>query len=132
MPADAFTYNQRGDGIFGIPADEDGLLVSSVSHSHKSDKAVLPNRVGNTVGSVYSNFSVDISIDAYVPATGAWAETIGSAVTFANTFDAFIPDNTGGVTVVESVNVKFSNKDYKQLSLTAVFYPYIVETVTPP
>lgn len=128
----ATDYNQRGDGVWGIEEDETGLLIQDISHSYKSEKATLTNRVGNTVGSVYYNPTVEVSYTAYVPKTTPWMEVIGSAVTFANTFEAFIEDATGGTTVLESVTKTKANKDYQKLQIQAVYYPYVVDTPVAP
>ena len=113
-----------GDGVFGISADETGILIESVSHDYSCDSKAVKNRTGNTSGVTYYNETVKISLDGKIPATSPFTGSIAASLTLGNALAAYLKGGvTGGLTIIEQITIDKNSEDYKSIKISAVYYP---------
>jgi hypothetical protein len=122
----AATATSFGDGVFGIGADQVGIILESTSYDYTSDNKTVRNRTGNTSGITFYNETVKISLDGKVPATSPFSGTIAASLTLGNAMTAYLKGGvTGGLTIIEQVTVDSNQEDYKGIKVSATFYPNI-------
>jgi MoaA/NifB/PqqE/SkfB family radical SAM enzyme len=115
----------HGDGVWGISADETGIITHNIDHNFTSDVKTLRNRTGEEIGASYYNEYVDITIDGAIPTTSAITSKIGAELTLTNALVNHLQQGVGGTVVIGTINRKRANEDYEMISLNAKLYPYI-------
>lgn len=126
----AATATSFGDGVFGITAEETGILIDSISHEYKNEKKSIKNRTGNTVGVTYYDETISISLDGRVPKTSSFSGTLAAVITLTNTPTNYLKGGvTGGLTIVEGVTIDMKSEEYQGIKITAVFYPNLTASV---
>lgn len=119
---------QQGEGVFGIPEDETGLVVTGITFTNTAEKVKLTNKVGNTVGKAWHDCRVEMSVDAGIPnASPNTTWLLGAAVTLANSIPFRLPTGleTGGTTTVEDSTETWSGTDYQKINFNLVYNPFI-------
>lgn len=122
----ASTSTTWGDGVFGLGADETGLIIESVTHSYSNDQKTLKNRTGNTSSVTHYNEMVKISLDGKIPATSAFSGTIAASIVLGNALGSYLKGGvSGGLTVVDTVDVDMGQEEYRGIKIGATYYPNI-------
>jgi hypothetical protein len=114
-----------GAGAFGITA-ESGILIQNISFNEKQDKKEVRGTSGDVVGITYYNETIEVKMQGILPTTSAFSTTLAATLVLANS----LPDHlkgatTGGSLIVEEVNITYSNEGYKEIEVSAVYYPSI-------
>lgn len=123
MPATSTSF---GNGVFGVPAAETGIIIENISFNYSQDKKEVKDRTGNTSGVTYYNERVEVTFSGEIPATSAFSGTLAAQLTLLNT----VPDHlkgavTGGSTLIEEVSIDYGREDYQTIEVKAVIYPNI-------
>ena len=123
MPATATSF---GDGVFGINADQTGFIIESISYNYSSDKKTVKNRTGNDSGVTFYNEKLTIDMNRKVPKTSPFPGTIAASLTHGNALSAYLKGGvTGGLTLVDTINVELNQEDYQGIKVTSTYYPNI-------
>lgn len=119
----------HGKGDWGIDADETGIVVSDISATTQTDTQELRDRTGCVIGKAYYNATVQYTIDGAIDSDTPYAGSVASAMTLSNTLTSRLPNGvTAGKIIVESIDDKWGNSDYKKVSIKATMYPGISTT----
>jgi len=123
MPA--IQPTQFGTAVaWGVPEEETGFLVNTISHKYNTDKEEIPGRYGSTETVVYYNESISISMNGELPATGAFSGTLATSLTLENLPLNMLKNGiTGGQTLIESITVDLNRKGAKTFQIEAVYRP---------
>ena len=116
-----------GDGVFGLAADETGIITHTIKYSYSQDEAELENKDNEVVGVAFTKEKVDISIDGKFPAASPFSTAIGSALTLINSMPDFLQGSiSAGTTYVQSVDVDQDKGEYHDISIKAVYRPSLI------
>lgn len=114
-------------GVFGIAAQQTGLLLDSVSHDYSQDSKTVKNITGDDTGESYYNERIEISLDAYAPSSTPFSGTLASAISLATApDDHLIGAVTGGTYVITGVTRSSTSEDYRRISVKAKYSPSIL------
>ena len=114
-------------GVFGIAAQQTGFLLDSVSHDFSQDSKTVKNISGDDTGESYFNERIEISLEGFVPSTGAFSGTLASAISLATApTDHLIGAVTGGTYVITGVTRSSSSEDFQRISVKAKYSPTIL------
>lgn len=124
----ASTATSFGDGRWGIPAEETGFIIESVSHQYKQDSKQVKDRTGNDSGVTYYNEKVTGTLKGRVPKTSPFNTALATSLTLGNTLSANLlkGGTTTGLVIVESITFDYANEDYQSVSVDFTKYPNIV------
>lgn len=122
----AATATSFGDGRFGVPAAETGIIVESISHAFSNSNKTVKDRTGNTSGITYYDEMVKISLKGKVPKTTPFSGTLASSLTLGNALSGYLKGGNSGLVLVESITVDFANEDYQSFSLDCTNYPNVL------
>jgi hypothetical protein len=120
----------QGIGKFGITSAESGFIVESIDFDYSAQKVELEDHTGSTVDVAFFNDMVKINLDCTVPATSAFAGSIGDSITLSNTIPDHIANGGGvsaGFTVIDTIKVSKKNKEFNKTSLGISLHPMVVE-----
>lgn len=125
MPAIALTLLGTV-GIFGIGADESGMIVESIDDTSKKKTKDVLSRQGNRIGRSDYDYSIDISIKGKIAATSGWAQKISAELTIANAISAaHLPTDTpAGKTYIDEVKRSRAVEDWIGLDISAEMLPF--------
>lgn len=116
MPA-TIIGNSSANLAFGIPSDETGMVVQSITHSNSSDLVELKNKSGDTAAAIFRNKRVTTTVEgAFTTFSSAIAGTI--SITNEEKFGL-----SGDFKLTEITRTK-SADNFQQISYTAVLYDF--------
>ena len=112
------------NGVWGIPAQQTGIITDSVDWDYQSESKMLKNITGDRTGISFFDETCKISVGGSIPATSPFAGTI-SAVVILNTVptDHLIGSISAGLTIITSIKSGQSNEDYRKVSFEAEYSP---------
>ena len=112
------------NGVWGIPAQQTGIITDSVDWDYQSESKMLKNISGDRTGISFFDETCKISVGGSIPATSPFAGTI-SAVVILNTVptDHLIGSISAGLTIITSIKSGQSNEDYRKVSFEAEYSP---------
>ena len=122
MPATATSF---GDGRFGIPNAETGIIIESISHAFSNSNKTIKDRTGNTTGITYYDEVVAISLKGRVPKTSPFSGTLASSTTLGNGLSAYLKGGNSGLILIESITVDYAQEEYQSFSIEMKNYPNI-------
>jgi hypothetical protein len=106
---------------FGATA-ETGIIISKFSRTTQSQKAEVPNEVGDIVAVSYYGENASISISGVLNGTtGIAAAGVGNILTLLNSTTS--GGVSGGKIVVDSMTFELGGDTFKTVSLDATQYP---------
>lgn len=115
-----------GKGVFGLGANETGLITQSIGYSYNAEKAVVKDYDNSTVGVTYTDETVEISISAKVEDTTPSTATVASTLTLINAIPNHISDGvTGGTVLIDNMSIDKQMGEFNDISTTATYYPAI-------
>ena len=115
------------NGLFGIAAQQTGVLLDSVSDDYTQDSKTVKNITGDDTGESYYNERIEISLDGFAPSSAAFSGTLASAIVLATTpADHLIGAVTGGTYVVTGVTRSSTSEDYRRIAVKAKYSPTIL------
>lgn len=119
----ATTY---GAGSFGLPNDESGLILQSITYNYTNDKKEVRGRSGSYVGIAYFNERVEVGLEAVVPASGAFSSTLAATLVMTNSMPDFLQGSiSGGSLLIEEISKELGAEEYQTISIKATYYPSI-------
>jgi hypothetical protein len=119
--------NSIGDGVFGLTADETGIVTSAVKFSYSHDEAELVNYQNEVSGVTLSKEKVEISISGKIPATSAFTGQLGSALTLINDMPDHLQGSiSAGTTYISSIDIDKENSDYNGIEVKATYRPSLI------
>lgn len=111
-------------GIHGIAADETGMIISKLDDDSKMKSNDVRNRVGNRVGRVDYDESIEIDIEAHITATASWSQKLSAEITLTNTIaSTHLQQTTTGKTLINSVKRTRANEAWVGISVKAEMLP---------
>lgn len=116
-----------GEGVFGLAAEETGLITQSVSYNTTAEKTELKNYSGDVVGVTYHGEKIEVSIEGKLPTTNAYAQPIAGTIALVNQMPDFLQtgDTVAGTVLVDSVNVSRQGQEYNDCSISCTYYPFL-------
>jgi hypothetical protein len=112
------------NGVFGIPAQQTGIITDSVDWDYQSENKVIKNISGDRTGITFHDETCKISIGGSIPASSPFATTISAVVTLITVpTDHLIGSISAGLTIIMSVKSGQSNEDYRKISFEAEYSP---------
>jgi len=112
MPA---TIIGNANLAFGLPDDQSGMVVQSLTHANSSDAVELKNKSGDTTAVVFRNKRVTYTVEgAYTD----FSDSVGTTITVSGgeTF------GLSGAAYVNEITRTRSADNFEQVSFTAVIY----------
>jgi hypothetical protein len=112
-------------GNFGIPADESGIVIESLSLDYSVQDKPFLNKSGEITGLALWQEKYDVKLSGYVPKTGAYSGKLGAALALANAIPAHLQNSTGGATIVMGISREIAAEDFEKIDITAVHHPFV-------
>lgn len=123
MPATETSYG-CGDGSFGIPNAESGMVVESITHDYTQDSKSLKDRTGNTCGIAYYNEQIKISINGKIDGNPDYS--LAAILTPGNDpQQSYLAGNDSGTILINNITIDFATEDYQSIKISATAYPGI-------
>lgn len=97
----------------GVPADEAGLVTSSVTVTNKADKAEARDRCGRVISVTYYNYTSEIEIEGL----GTPTVLVGAALSLAGSYLTL-----AGAAFVDEVSVTHKSGEYVTGRVRATAY----------
>lgn len=121
----AATLINATDLVFGIPADETGLVIESLSVTYDQKQKLVLSRQGETTGAALYDQKAKISVSGLVKGTaGLPATTLTAAMAaLANAAKTTGHGVTGGTVIVDSIRHDLQIEDFEKMSVEATRYP---------
>ena len=111
-------------GIWGIPQDEDGVLITDLSFDFSNQEKPVLDKGGEIIGlSLYQEMA-EAKISGLVSKDSPYNGKIGAAITLANALPVHLNGN-GGTTIVNQISRSLNNEDFEKIDITAKHYPYL-------
>ena len=112
-------------GNWGIPNDQDGLLITDLSFDFSNQEKTVLNKGGEVIGLSLYQEKVEIKLSGLVAKTSSFSGKIGAAIALTNAIPAHL-QATGGTTILMQVGRSLNNEDFEKIDLTATHYPFVV------
>jgi hypothetical protein len=112
-------------GNWGIPNDQDGLLVTDLSFDFSNQEKTVLSKGGEVIGLSLYQEKVEIKLSGLVAKTSSFSGKIGAAIALANAIPAHLQQATGGTTILMQVSRSLNNEDFEKIDLTATHYPFV-------
>ena len=121
----AATLINAADLKFGIAADENGLVIESLSVTYDQKQKPVLSRQGETVGMALYDQKAKLSVSGLVKGTtGLPATTLTAAMAaLANASATTGHGVTGGTVIVDSIRHDLQIEDFEKMSVEATRYP---------
>jgi len=112
------------NGVWGIPAQQTGIITDSVDWDYQSENKMVKNISGDRTGITFYDETCKISIGGSIPASSPFAGTISAVVTLITVpTDHLVGSISAGLTIIMSVKSGQSNEDYRKVSFEAEYSP---------
>ena len=112
-------------GNWGIPNDQDGLLITDLSFDFSNQEKPVLSKGGEVIGLSLYQEKVEIKLSGLVAQTSSFSGKIGAAIALANAIPAHLQQSTGGTTILMQVSRSLNNEDFEKIDLTATHYPFV-------
>jgi hypothetical protein len=126
MPA---TLINATDLVFGVPQDESGLVIESLSVTFDQKQKPVLSKQGETTGMALYDQKSKISISGLAKGTAGLPATtlIAAMAALANVAETHGHGvaNTGSI-IVDSIKHDLQIEDFKKLSIEATRYPLMI------
>ena len=120
------TATSFGTATWGIPSGQTGFILESVKYNYKPTRKECRDISGNTLGVIYYDEMVNISIAGIVPTTSPFAGTVAASLTLGNSLTAYLKGgSTGGTCIIDEITTTFSNEDFRKIDLSATYFPNV-------
>ena len=117
MPATIYKSSTVSSVEFGI-TNETGILLSSFSRNVTANKSELRDAEGEVVAVAITSKQAEITLEGTL--NGSPAYNVGALLTLANDIDGY--GLSGGTTIVNSVQEKATNGEFRTISVSATQY----------
>lgn len=112
------------NGVWGIPAQQTGIVTDSVDWDYQSESKIFKNISGDRTGISFFDETCKISIGGSIPASSPFAGTISAVVTLITVpTDHLIGSISAGITIITSIKSGQTNEDYRKVSFEAEYSP---------
>ena len=117
MPATIYKASSASSVEFGIE-QETGILLSSFSRNVTANKSELRDAEGEVVAVAITSKQAEITLEGTL--NGSPAYNVGALLTLANDIDGY--GLSGGTVIVNSVQEKATNGEFRTVSVSATQY----------
>ena len=117
MPATIYKNSNASSVEFGIE-EEIGILLSSFSRNVTANKSELRDADGEVCAVAITSKQAEITLEGTL--NGSPAYNVGALLTLANDIDGY--GLSGGTVIVNSVQEKASNGEFRTVSVSATQY----------
>lgn len=112
------------NGVWGIPAQQTGIITNSVDWDYQSESKMVKNITGERTGISFFDETCKISVSGDIPSATPFASTISATVTMITVpTDHLVGSITSGITIITSIKSGQSNDDYRKISFEAEYSP---------
>lgn len=114
------------NGVWGIPAIQEGFLLEGVTWSYKCQTKNVMNITGDRTGRADFDEDCAINFNAKIPAEAEFTGTISTTLTLATIpANHLIADMDAGLTIIDTIEITQAADDYQSISLGATYVPTI-------
>ena len=116
-----------GEGQWGIPAEQTGILLESVTYNFTTSEDAISDRTGNDIGVTMYNEMVDFSLKGKLPKTSTFSGTLASSLVLGVSLSGYSYLNGGisGLALINSINVDLGNKSYAGIEVSGKQRPNV-------
>ena len=112
-------------GLWGIAADETGLIIDKLDDNSRNEKNFMKDRVGCRVGRSDYDESIEITIGGKITATSGWSQKLSGELALTNTISSgYLQTANTGQTLIDDVNRSRANEDWVKLEIKAEMLPF--------
>ena len=112
-------------GVWGIGADQTGLLITDHSFDFSDSEKLVLNKSGEVIGMGLFQEKVECKVSGLVPKTAAFSGKIAAVLALGNAIPAHAQTITGGATILRTVARASNNEDWEKIDLSAIHYPFL-------
>ena len=112
-------------GVWGIAADQTGILITDHSFDFSDQEKLVLNRSGEIIGMGTYQEKIECKVSGLIPASAPFSGKISAAITLANAIPAHAQNTTGGSTILRTLSRSSNNEDWEKIDLGAIHYPFI-------
>jgi hypothetical protein len=111
-----------GEGVWGIPQSQTGLILNTVSYSYVQDNNKLKDEQGGTIGITLYDERVEFTLTG--TADGPFPNTIATTMTLANPLSGYLKGGvSGGSAIIFGIDQELSNEGYQSITVTGEYLP---------
>jgi hypothetical protein len=111
-------------GNWGIPQDEDGVLITDLGFSYSNQEKMVLDKGGEITGLSLYQEQIEAKISGLVKKDSPFAGKLGASLTLANAIPAHL-NTSGGTTVITQIERSLNNEDFEKIDITAKHYPFV-------
>lgn len=111
-------------GVFGLGADQTGLIIESQSETTRAERKFLRTRQGARSGMAQYDDSVEFRITGAVPAASAFDGKIGAAFTASNALALTHAQGSGTQAVLYEVQTDANIEEFKTMEISGEALPH--------
>jgi hypothetical protein len=116
-------------GVWGIAADETGMIIDKLDDNSRNEKNYMKDRVGCRVGRSDYDESMEITIGGKITATSPWSQKISGELTITNTISSgYLQTSNTGQTLIDDVQRSRANEDWIKIEVKAEMLPFFPES----
>ena len=112
-------------GNWGIPNDQDGLLITDLSFDFSNQEKTVLDKAGEIIGLSLYQAKVEIKLSGLVAKTSSFSGKLGAALTLANAIPGHLQSTSGGTTIIKQISRALNNEDFEKIDITATHYPFV-------
>lgn len=116
-------------GLWGIAADETGLIIDKLDDNSRNEKNFMKDRVGCRVGRSDYDESIELTVGGKVTATSGWSQKLSAELVLTNTISsAHLQTANTGQTLIDDVQRSRANEDWVKFEIKAEMLPFFPES----
>lgn len=113
-------------GIWGITADETGLIIETIDFDFKDKEKAVLNKSGETIGYSFYDEMVEVSLKGLEASTSGFSGKLTATLALANA----IPEHlhgavTGGRNIIRSIKKSLNQEDMVKFDVSSRYCPLI-------
>lgn len=124
----ATTLSPSTKGLFGVPADETGFIIQSVTQEYGADEKTIKDRTGNNIGIAKYNESVKITLEGWQKAASdtPFSGKLAASLTLGTPLSAHLQGSvSGGTVITDTINKRYQIEDYATITINATYWPLV-------
>ena len=112
-------------GVFGLEADQQGILLESQDFDYKPDQKVQRDYRGKKVGIIFYDDQTDVSMKGYIPRENPTDIKVAETLVLANPApDHGLATVANGTIVVTGIKIGLKNEDLASFEVSSTIYDF--------
>lgn len=113
-------------GVFGLKADQQGIILESQDITYKPDTKIQKDYRGKKIGIIFYDDQTDVSLKGYIPRTDPTDIKLGAALTLANSIPThgLSEGAVSGSAAIMEIKIGLKNEDLATFEVSATHFNF--------